>query len=384
MRKRTLGLLLVAAAAVTAATPSCSCGDDAGESGGGTSVDAAASNGTQTGTDANGTGQGGAGQGGDDAKASVTVNGAGGSTSGQGGEGGACADITINFAPVIPSVMLLIDQSGSMTEDFGNDGNRWDVLYETLMDPTDGVVQSLQSQVRFGLSLYTGGNGECPQIIDVPIALNNRDAIDAVYSDEGPEDDTPTGDSIDAVVPGVVAYAEEGPKFIVLCTDGEPDTCEDGDADGRPEALAAAQAAFGQDIGIYVISVGSDIGEDHLQDMANAGVGLPIGGAENAPFWQALDAEGLADAFDTIINGVRSCVLTVEGEIDPEKACDGTVRIDGVEIPCDDPNGWTLLSPTEIELQGDACDLIQSGEHTVDATFPCEAAETSSTSGVPA
>ena len=75
---------------------------------------------------------------------------------------------------------------------------------------------------------------------------------------------------------------------------------------------------------------------------------------------------------------MRSCVLTVDGASDPEKACDGEVRVDGEVIPCDDPDGWKLNSPTEIELQGAACDLIQDGEHTVEATFPCDAAETSS------
>ena len=354
MWKRSLGLLLVAAAG-TAAAPACSCGDDGGETGGGSSVDAAAngSNGTAS---ANG---GATGQGGDSGTPTVTVGGQGGDEP-TSGAGGACADITINFAPVIPSVMLLIDQSGSMDEGFGDEGTRWEVLYETLMDPVDGVVTQLQGQVRFGLALYTSNGNECPGSLGVPIALDNRDAIDAVYGPEDPDGGTPTGDAIDATVPGVVAFAEEGPKFIVLCTDGEPDTCEDDD---------------------------DEVGEPHLQDMANAGVGLPFTDAddepEEAPFWQALDADGLALAFDEIINGVRSCVLTVDGAIDPDKACDGQVRVDGEDIPCDDPNGWKLNSPTEIELQGDACDLIQSGEHTVDATFPCEAAETSST-GVPA
>ncbi len=383
MWKRTLGLLLAAGA--TAAAPACSCGEDSGETGGGSSIDAAASA-SSTGSAQGGASGQGSGSGGNASSPTVTVNGVGGGDpSGQGGQGGACADITINFAPIVPSVMLLIDQSGSMDDDFGNDGTRWEVLYDTLMAPDVGVVTQLQSKVRFGMALYTGANNQadCPGIIDVPIALDNRDAIDAVYAPERPEGDTPTGDAITAVTPGIVAFAEEGPKFIVLCTDGEPDTCEDGDADGRPEALAAAQATFGQDVGIYVISVGTNVGEDHLQDMANAGVGLPIGGAENAPYWQALDAQGLGEAFDTIINGVRSCILTVDGEIDPAKACDGTVRVDGVEIPCDDPDGWKLNSPTEIELQGDACDLIQSGDHTVDATFPCDAAETSG-SGIPA
>lgn len=371
MWKRTLGLMLVATSAVAA--PSCSCSDDGATSGtaGGTPTAGPGGQGAGSGEGGAGSGDGGAGPGVTVSTGTTAPQGSGGS-----GEGGACAAIEITFQPIIPTVMLLIDQSGSMDESFGGD-SRWDVLYETLMDPTTGVVTELQSSVRFGLALYTGGNA-CPQIIDVPIALDNRDAIDAVYAPEEPQGDTPTGDSIDAVLPTVLDFAEEGPKYIVLATDGEPDTCEDGDADGRPESLAAAQNAFAAGVGIYVISVGSDIGEDHLQDMANAGVGLPIGGAEEAPFWQALDAQGLAEAFDTIIDGVRSCVLTVDGAIDPAKACDGEVRVDGEVIPCDDPDGWKLNSPTEIELQGAACELIQDGEHTVEATFPCDAAETSS------
>ena len=45
--------------------------------------------------------------------------------------------------------------------------------------------------------------------------------------------------------------------------------------------------------------------------------------------------------------------------------------IDGMPIPCNDPNGWQANSPTEIELLGDACDAIQEGSHTVSGDFPC-------------
>jgi hypothetical protein len=375
MWKRTLGTLLVATSVVAAPSCSCSDGETSTGSAGGDSV------GPGSGS-TNAGGQGGAdsgnGQGGD---VLVGPGNGGSNAEGNGGAGGACAEINLTFEPVIPSVLLLVDQSGSMDEGFGDGESRWEALYRTLMDEDDGVVTELQGSVRFGLALYTDGDS-CPNIIDVPLSLDNRDAIDAVYEPEGPEGNTPTGDSIDAVRPGVVSFAEPGPKFIVLCTDGEPDTCEDGDADGRPESLAAAQATFAAGIGLYVISVGNGVGEDHLQQMANAGVGLPLDGPQDAPFWQALDAQGLADAFDTIINGVRSCVLTVDGEIDPEKACEGEVRIDGVPIPCDDPDGWRLNSPSEIELQGAACDAIQEGEHEIDATFPCDAAETGS-GGIP-
>jgi hypothetical protein len=370
MIKRTLGLLLAASTVVFAPSCSCSDGETTGASGtGGTTSGPGATSGTGDGG-SSGVGDGGAGVGG-------VLVGNGSSTSAASGEGGACAEIEISFDPVIPTVLLLIDQSGSMDEDFGS-GSRWNVLYQTLMNESTGIVTDLQTTVRFGLALYTGGDS-CPSIIDVPIALDNRDAIDDVYADEGPEGDTPTGDSIDAVLPSIVNFAEEGPKYIVLATDGEPDTCEDGDDEvgGREESIAAAQNAFAAGIGLFVISVGDDVGEDHLQDVADAGAGFPIG-SETAEYWQALDAEGLAAAFDAIINGVRSCVLTVDGEIDPEKACEGVVLVDGVEIPCDDPDGWRLNSPTEIELQGAACETIQDGDHEVTATFPCDAAETSS------
>jgi len=64
-------------------------------------------------------------------------------------------------------------------------------------------------------------------------------------------------------------------------------------------------------------------------------------------------------------------VFTVDGLIDPALACQGSVYLDGVELGCNDPNGWTLKSPTQIELVGAACDAIQQGNHSVEGTFPC-------------
>ncbi|TKD04518.1 vWA domain-containing protein [Polyangium fumosum] len=287
----------------------------------------------------------------------------------------ACADVNVNFDKQIPTVMLLIDQSGSMTEGFGN-GNRWDVLYDTLMDPNTGIVKKLEKDVRFGLALYTsnGGNGggTCPMLAKVPLALNNHAAIDAVYAPESPEGDTPTGESITAVTTDLVAYQEAGPKIIVLATDGEPDTCaEPNPQNGQDESIAAAQAAFGKDVRTFVISVGADVSLGHLQDLANAGAGLPIGGAEKAPYYQALNPQTLIDAFDEIINGVRSCVLKLNGIVDETAAAEGQVYLDGKALPYNDMNGWRLNAPDEIELLGAACDTIKQGDHSLSVQFPC-------------
>ena len=323
---------------------------------------------------------------GDSGKCETGEGGSGGSTGNfnpsgggdQGGSGGnnGCADVNITFEPQIPTVVLLIDQSGSMTEQFGG-GNRWDVLYDTLMDPNNGIVKQLENQVRFGLALYTGdGGGNCPQLSNVTIALRNHAAIDAVYGPAGPLGDTPTGDSIDGVLPGLLAVNEPGAKVIVLATDGEPDTCEQPNPqNGQAEAIAAAQAAFAADVSLYIIAVGADVSESHQQDMANAGLGLPLDGSQgDAPYYPANDQSALQDAFEEIINGVRSCILTINGSIDPAKADQGTITLDGVELLFNDPNGWQLNTPTEIELLGAACDAIQEGDHSVVGSFPCGAA----------
>ncbi len=295
--------------------------------------------------------------------------GAGGGT----GQGGDCPGVEVVFEPTTPTVLLLVDQSGSMTESFPG-GDRWGVLYSTLMNPTTGIVASLQSQVRFGFSLFTGdGGANCPQLSQVPIALNNYDPINAVYQPAGPLGETPTGDAITALLPALVAFNEPGPKAIVLATDGEPDTCrQPNPQNGQAEAIQAAQNAFAQGVSLYIISVGNEVGAQHQQDMANAGTGKPLDGSQgNSPYYPANDQSALQAAFLSIINGVRSCKLTLNGSVDPEHAGEGHVYVDGNEVGYQDPNGWQLNSPTEIELLGAACDAIQTGNHTVTGSFGC-------------
>lgn len=290
---------------------------------------------------------------------------------------GGCAEVQVVVEPIIPTLVLLVDQSGSMTGDFGGQP-RWDAMYETLMDPVDGVVASLQSQVRFGLTLYTSENGsldggECPLLTTVDPALDNRDAIDGVFAPADPVDETPTGESLAAVAQQLAEFNADGPKGIVLATDGEPDTCaQPNPQDGQPEALAAAELAFELGITTHIISVGDDVGADHLQQMANVGVGRAPDDAMPAPYYQALDAQQLVEAFEEIIGTFVSCTLTIDGEVDLEQACDGTVTLDGVELECG--TDYDLPDASTLELLGDACATLKDGqEHSVQASWPCGA-----------
>jgi hypothetical protein len=348
-----------------------------------------------------------------------------GGAPGSGGADGAggvpsCIDVDVPFTPQIPTVLLLIDRSGSMNaNNFGAavaqavaDGTyalgdcpkdndwRWNVVRDVLMNPTKGIVKPLEDRVRFGLSLYMSKHGQvneaapeevdaakmCPVLIDVPIALDNHQAVldEFKCSDIQNDNDTPTGESLLAAAATLKAFKEPGPKVIVLATDGEPDNCECPDFGGnvpakckvqgmpaqvKAEVVAIAQQIHDDDVTIHVINVSTPSEaalQQHLTDVANAGGG---------DVYPGFSPGALTSAFDKIIDGVRSCVIDLDGEIADGKESTGTVKLDGERLELDDPDGWQVNTPSQIQLLGAACDAIKSGGHDLSIKFPCESFE---------
>jgi hypothetical protein len=306
------------------------------------------------------------------------LGGLGGSMGGGvGGNGSVCADAKITLDKQIPTVLLLVDQSGSMNAEFeGSD--RWQVLRTALMTPGTGIVNTLQDEVRFGLSLYSGRDGAapCPLLTNVAPMMNNFAAIDAAYPvpTSAILDDTPTGESIDAARDTLLAVTEPGPKVIVLATDGEPDTCQKPDPqtdEAKEVAIKAAQDAFQTGVFTFYISVGNEVSAMHATEMANVGQGYPRNDTMQR-FYRANSQAELADAFKTIVNGVRSCAFALNGMVKDGAETEGTVVLDGGVLPLNDPNGWRLSSPTTIELVGKACETIKDDKkHELSASFTC-------------
>ncbi|MGB8331708.1 MAG: vWA domain-containing protein [Polyangiales bacterium] len=312
-----------------------------------------------------------------------------GGTGGTGNTGGSgCQSVTITPTRSIPNVMFLVDQSGSMVENFSGGQDRWEAAHSAIT----GIVSDLESIVRFGLTTYTSQNGNqnppCPRLpTQVDFALDNAGTIgnQSVYPSSYPSqdgDDTPTGDSIDALVSVIQTTPPpaEGPTIIVLATDGEPDSCEYPDPTNdsqrtfsRNEAVSAAGNAHAAGMDLFVLWVGALTDpaiQGHIQDVANAGVGQ-----SGAPYWVGDDPSSLQGAFQQIISDSISCDVQMDKQFDDvDKACDeGNVRLNGMPLDC--PSQWRVKPGVDnvIELVGSACQTFKSGDVTFSAVFPCGA-----------
>jgi hypothetical protein len=329
-----------------------------------------------------------------------------GGTGGTGNAGGnACQSVSITPTRSIPNVMFLVDQSGSMTSSFGGGENRWQAAHSAI----NAIVSNpLDDIVRFGLTTYTSRNGfqngrDCPRLpTQIDFELDNSDSFanDNLYPYNYPSadgEDTPTGDSIDALVSLIQASPppNDGPTIIVLATDGLPDSCECADSwpnevdtadnyceagppvDPRIEAVMAAEAAHAAGIDVLPLWVGDlddnpqDPTRSHMQDVADAGVG------GTGTVWVGDDPASLSSAFQTIISDSISCDVQMDKRFDDKnKACEeGDVRLDGTPLSCSDTNGWRVKPGVDdvIELVGATCDTFKSGDVNFSASFPCGA-----------
>lgn len=295
-----------------------------------------------------------------------------------------CLDLEVDFERVTPTVVLLIDRSGSMIQPFDNGLDRWETLVETLTDPGDSLIKKLEGSVRFGMALYMSdrgfGNGptprQCPVLSSVDISIGNFSSMSELLSTSAPRGDTPTAESLAAVAAELEAFAESGPKSIILATDGDPDTCEDPDANAdeasKAQSVAAVAAAYAAGITTHVISVGDEVTASHLEALAVAG----SGGNAAAQAYTALDTEALVSAFEDIIGTVRTCDFTLEGTVAARDARRGTVVLGGEALVFGDPNGWVMPDESTVRLQGEACESAQGDDATgISMSFPCDAIE---------
>ncbi len=237
-------------------------------------------------------------------------------TTGTGGSGG-------NETGLERAVVLVLDRSTSAEQGFDDGMSRWEAIVAALLEP-DGAVESNTARMALGVLDFTGFNGgSCPEFgSGVAPDAENFDAIEEYLSElELPEEksETPTREAIEEAVSMLSGRSE--PKSIVLVTDGiTDDTCENFDNPGCvTQAYYAAQQAYSSGVSTYILGI-TDLEDDYLQGVANAGTGQPVadpgqqglhcgpdgeqpqtaeqGG--NAPYWQAENSEQIKEHLDAI------------------------------------------------------------------------------------
>lgn len=306
------------------------------------------------------------------------VGGAGGVSAvggASGSAGSSCAQGNASASRVTPTVILVVDGSSSMTAAYGN-STRWTAMRDALVGPT-GVVTRLEMAVNFGLDLY-GTLPMCPLPLgSIPPALNNLGAISNGLPQGPPGLSTPTGEALEQVfarLPDQQAVLDQdlGPQIVILATDGAPNGCADFFTDTSARSLAAAMMGQAKNIPMYVIGITTDAPLiAHLQQMANIGAGMdPNTGT--AMLYVPTDPAALSTTLEQIIGGAVGCLVTLNGTVAAGMECSGAVDLSGVQLGCNDPNGWRLAAPNQIEILGTACDEFKTNTASlVHADFPC-------------
>lgn len=326
--------------------------------------------------------------------------------SGPGTETLGCNTLQVAFESTTPTALLIVDRSSSQWD--GEPNHNWEPVKRGLLD----VIAQVQDDIQLGLVTYTGQNGgTCPDfspaLAQVTFAKGNLTEIEsALNAVQKPnfKGETPTAMAIEQAVP-LLSAAGGGQKFILLVTDGDPDFCDDGDQVCPMDAVVGAvQNAYAQGIGTTVFGLrrnGVNLSGQHLQDVANAGAGLPVaqpiqrledfqgrcqgpargtyaatGG--NARFFEAdaTNQAALAEALDQVVAGIRSCTFELAGavKVDLTRAQLAQIFIDsGAPLTYQDPNGWRMVTDTQVEIMGAACAQLKRPEtRGVTFDFPCE------------
>jgi hypothetical protein len=235
--------------------------------------------------------------------------------------------------------------------------------------------------VEFGLVVY-GTERRCPiPIQPVTAALGNLAQIQAGLPEVQPGMYTPTGPALDWVYDNMIEA--EGPdargasQIVILATDGEPNSCGGGGfglgggmTNYRPSIDAVKKGTL-KGATTYVISLADATGpfHDHLQELANLGNPAANGAAM---LYEPVSPDQLAATLNSLTLAAVSCEIELNGSILIDRACDGKVKLDGVELGCNDPNGWKALDERNIRVQGTACEKLRSShEATIEASFAC-------------
>ena len=294
----------------------------------------------------------------------------------------ACEAVSVAIDELRPALTLVVDQSLSMRYRYPTDDSpttRWSLVGDALFEPTFGVVKQFETTVRFGIAFFTSRPGSCPILNEVPAKVRNYEPLNALYSSLRPDGDTPTGDALQQVVSELSQTPSQGPRYILLVTDGNPDTCLQPNPDqGQPEAVAAAQRAYASGIELYVLGISNGIAGENLQQLANAGKGRPIDlvygvDPEAAqPFQASGNVLELAEQFSDILSHIPLCEVRLQRDVAASELANAHIVLDGQPLAYSVSDGFVLKDSRHLAIVGNACEAIKAGGRQLSVRISCD------------
>lgn len=323
---------------------------------------------------------------------------------------GLCGNTVIPVVVERPNVYFVVDRSGSMQDPLPKSSYNKYVSARIAMSK---LLRSVGHRLRYGAAVFPmpGGTvegcnagkeifvtqeGDPPsyaqQGLNGPV-LKKLLTVLAAY---GPEGGTPTSSTLESLIPTVSALP--GQTFVVLATDGAPNcnssaSCPASECTAniegamldpttpcaapinccdpklvsngpqfcvdRPATVEAVTKLFSAGIKTYVIGMpGAEVYANVLNEVATAG-----GTAKaTAPLYYSVqdEPELTASLQEIGIKVAVSCTVDL-GSAPPDKNL-VNVYFDTKLVQYDSTDGWSWTSDKTVELSGEACAKLKSGD----------------------
>jgi len=252
-----------------------------------------------------------------------------------------------------PDMLIVLDRSISMSTPIsGTPLTRWEVMEDALT----ALTNDKQSVINFGLMVFPSDDtcGVSAGALVEP-ALNSATEVQAELEQYIPGGATPAKPALTEAL-SIFTTLSVNPhgRFVLFAADGEPNCYG-----GPDETVAAIADLAAAGVDTFVLGLGSGVGEETLNDAAQAGGQAK---ASSPYYYQTDDATELATALDeialTVVQPSCSYELT-EIPPDPDNV---TVSVGGQPVPRDASHveGWDYHPDTStITLFGSYCDDIE-------------------------
>ncbi len=263
---------------------------------------------------------------------------------------------TIHLFGAAPDMLIVLDRSLSMSLN-----RRW----EPSKQAVKAITRDFGGMLRFGMSVFPGSGGECAQgRLDVPLGIDNGDAISALVDQTEASGLTPTGAALNQALRILSAEPNARPAYVLLVTDGEPN-CHAlplfPDTAQQDAARAAVRALRENNIPTYVIGYQIDAAYQGLMnDLA------VLGGTSR--YRPVASGDEIVATFREITKDVVKCSFALGEAPDARRI---RVELDGQAIALGASDGWQLEGQS-ITLQGAACAKLRDGRsHDLRAQLEC-------------